>query len=109
VLGEAGLLFYCHAKDTELHTHQGRVNGYNDARPYSDLRNRSWNFRTCGYGHGHEFWKPFVSMLRRQGYDHVLSIEHEDALMSVEEGLERAASFLSEAIIVEGAGKPWWC
>jgi sugar phosphate isomerase/epimerase len=48
-------------------------------------------------------------MLRRQGYDHVLSIEHEDALMSVEEGLERAASFLSEAIIVEGAGKPWWC
>ena len=109
VLGEAGLLFYCHAKDTELHLHQGRINGYNDARPYGDLNNRSWNFRTCGYGHGHEFWKPFVSMLRRQGYDHVLSIEHEDALMSVEEGLERAAAFLSEAIIVEPATKPWWC
>jgi sugar phosphate isomerase/epimerase len=109
VLGEAGLLFYCHAKDTELHLHQGRVNGYNDARPYGDLNNRSWNFRTCGYGHGHEFWKPFISMLRRQGYDHVLSIEHEDALMSVEEGLERAATFLAEAIIVEPAVKPWWC
>jgi hypothetical protein len=39
----------------------------------------------------------------------VLSIEHEDALMSVEEGLERAAAFLSEAIIVEPAVKPWWC
>ena len=109
VLGEAGLLFYCHAKDTELHPHQGRVNGYNDARPYTDLKNRAWNFRTCGYGHGHEFWKPFVSMLRRHGYDHVLSIEHEDSLMSIEEGLERAAAFLAEAIISEPAAKPWWC
>ena len=79
VLGEAGLLFYVHAKDTELNPHQGRINGYNDARPYTDLSTRSWSFRTCGWGHGHEFWKPFVSMLRVQGYDHVLSIEHEDA------------------------------
>ena len=29
--------------------------------------------------------------------------------MSVEEGLERAAAFLSEAIIEEPAGKAWWC
>ena len=69
---------------------------------------RAWTFRTCGYGHGHEFWKPFVSMLRRHGYDHVLSIEHEDPLMSVEEGLERAVFFLQEAIISEQPGKPWW-
>jgi sugar phosphate isomerase/epimerase len=48
-------------------------------------------------------------MLRRHGYDHVLSIEHEDALMSVEEGLERAAGFLAEAMICEPAAKPWWC
>ena len=107
-LGEAGLLFYCHAKDTELDPHEGPVNGYLDARPYGDLRNRSWTFRTCGYGHGHEFWKPFVSMLRRYGYDHVLSIEHEDAYMSIEEGLQRAIEFLTEAIIYEDASTPWW-
>ena len=108
VLGEAGLLYYVHAKDTELATHEGKVNGYLDARPYGDLNKRAWTFRTCGYGHGHEFWKPFVSMLRRHGYDHVLSIEHEDPLRSVEEGLERAVFFLQEAIISEQPGKPWW-
>ncbi len=108
VLGEAGLLFHVHAKDTELDRHQGPRNGYLDARPYGQLNERSWSFRTCGDGHGHEFWKPFVSMLRRQGYDHVLSIEHEDALLSVEEGFRRAIAFLKEAIITEPAATPWW-
>jgi len=108
MLGEAGLLFYVHAKDTELDRNEGPRNGYLDARPYSALNTRSWNFRTCGDGHGHEFWKPFVSMLRRQGYDHVLSIEHEDALMSVDEGFLRAVRFLKEAIIEQPPAKPWW-
>ncbi|MDA0802529.1 MAG: sugar phosphate isomerase/epimerase [Planctomycetota bacterium] len=107
-LGEAGLLFYVHAKDTELDRHEGPVNGYLDARPYGDLNHRSWSFRTCGYGHGMEFWKPFVSMLRRYGYDHVLSIEHEDALMSVEEGFLKAVEFLGEVLLEEDAAKPWW-
>jgi sugar phosphate isomerase/epimerase len=107
-LGEAGLLFYVHAKDTELDPYEGPLNGYLDARPYTALRARSWNFRTCGYGHGHEFWKPFISMLRRYGYDHVLSIEHEDASMSVEEGLTRAIEFLTEAIIFDRPATPWW-
>ncbi|MSR19304.1 MAG: sugar phosphate isomerase/epimerase [Phycisphaerales bacterium] len=107
-LGEAGLLFHVHAKDTELDPYEGPHHGYNDARPYTDLKHRAWNFRTCGYGHGHEFWKPFVSMLRRYGYDHVLSIEHEDALMSADEGFRKAVSFLKEAIIEENPAKPWW-
>jgi sugar phosphate isomerase/epimerase len=108
VLGEAGLLFYVHAKDTELDRHQGPINGYLDARSYGDLKQRSWSFRTCGYGHGDEFWKPFVSMLKRYGYDDVLSIEHEDPLMSVQEGFERAVAYLSTVIIQETAGKAWW-
>jgi hypothetical protein len=29
--------------------------------------------------------------------------------MSIEEGLERAAAFLTEAIITDPAAKPWWC
>lgn len=107
-LGEAGLLFYCHAKDTELDRVEGPLNGYLDARPYGDLARRSWTFRTCGYGHGDEFWKPFVSMLRRQGYDEVLSIEHEDPLMSVEEGFERAVEYLGEIVIEEPPAQPWW-
>jgi sugar phosphate isomerase/epimerase len=107
-LGEAGLLYYCHAKDTELDRIQGPLNGYNDARSYGDLKVRSWSFRTCGYGHGDEFWKPFVSMMRRYGYDGVLSIEHEDPLMSVNEGFEKAVEYLSNVIIQDAVGKPWW-
>jgi sugar phosphate isomerase/epimerase len=107
-LGERGLLFYVHAKDTELDRHQGPLNGYNDARKYDDLRHRSWVFRTCGYGHGDEFWKPFISMLKRYGYDGTLSIEHEDSLMSVKEGFERAVRYLRSVMIVETPGKPWW-
>ena len=107
-LGEAGLLFYCHAKDTELVRDEGSLNGYNDARPYTDVRRRSWIFRTVGYGHGDEFWKPFVSMLRRYGYDGTISIEHEDALMSIEEGLTKATDYLRGVILHEDPATPWW-
>jgi sugar phosphate isomerase/epimerase len=107
-LGEAGLIHYVHAKDTELDRVEGPRNGYLDARDYRDLAHRSWTFRTCGYGHGDEFWKPFISTLRRAGYDGVLSIEHEDPLMSLREGLEKAAEYLGGIIIEEEAAAPWW-
>lgn len=108
VLGEAKLLFYVHAKDTEIDQHQMRINGTLDARNYGDLKNRSWVFRTCGYGHGDEFWKPFVSMLRRYGYDLVLSIEHEDSYMSTMEGLSKAVDYLRTVLITEKTGQAWW-
>ena len=107
-LGEAGLLFYVHAKDTELDPAEGPLNGYLDARPYTDLHHRAWTFRTCGYGHGDEFWKPFLSMLRRHGYDGTISIEHEDPMMSVKEGFEKAVAYLKPMIMREGAGEAWW-
>lgn len=108
VLGEAGLLFYCHAKDTAIDPHEMRMNGALDTRSYGDLTRRSWVFRTCGYGHGDEFWKPFVSMLRRYGYDGALSIEHEDSYMSINEGFEKAVSYLRSVMIEEKPGGAWW-
>ena len=84
------------------------MNGYNDARSYGDLKKRAWSFRTVGYGHGDEFWKPFISMLKRYGYDGVISIEHEDPLMSVNEGFEKAVEYLRSVLIKESAGKSWW-
>ena len=107
-LGEAGLLYYVHAKDTELDRREGPINGYLDARPHGEINRRAWTFRTCGYGHGDEFWKPFVSMLRRYGYDGVLSIEHEDPLLSMSEGLEKAVAYLSKVVIEEKPGAAWW-
>jgi sugar phosphate isomerase/epimerase len=42
------------------------------------------------------------------GYDSVLSIEHEDSLLSPEEGLSKAARFLNDIVIREQPGAAWW-
>jgi len=106
VLGDA--IFHVHAKDTQMYPANLPRTGVLDTKNYTDERNRSWIFRTCGYGHGAEWWKEFVSTLRMFGYDYVLSIEHEDSLMSAEEGLTKAASFLNDMVIKEPAGAAWW-
>jgi sugar phosphate isomerase/epimerase len=69
---------------------------------------RGWIFRTCGYGHGAGWWTEFISTLRIFGYDYVLSIEHEDSLLSPEEGLTKAAHFLNGIVIREQPGAAWW-
>jgi len=88
--------------------HNARRDGVLDTTPYADAANRSWIFRTVGYGHGAAFWKELVSALRLVGYDHVLSIEHEDSLMSAHEGLAKAVQLLQDAVISEPAGAMWW-
>jgi sugar phosphate isomerase/epimerase len=105
-LGDA--IFHVHAKDTQFYPTNLPLTGVLDTKPYTDERNRAWIFRTCGYGHGAEWWKAFVSTLRMFGYDHVLSIEHEDSLLSAEEGLTKAAAFLNNLIIHEQPGAAWW-
>jgi len=79
-----------------------------DTKPYGDEERRSWLFRTVGYGHGSDFWSDFISTLEIVGYDHVLSIEHEDSLISVENGLAKATSFLSQWVIKEKLKTIWW-
>ncbi len=105
-LGEA--VFHVHAKDTRLYDVNYKVNGVLDTKPYSDEKNRSFLFRTVGYGHDADFWTDFVSTLQMIGYDDVLSIEHEDSLMSVEEGLTKAATFLNQIVIKERLKEMWW-
>ena len=48
-LGDA--IYYFHAKDTLLNESNIRRNGVLDAKPYTDLKNRSWVFRTMGLRH----------------------------------------------------------
>ncbi|MDE3179332.1 MAG: sugar phosphate isomerase/epimerase [Acidobacteriota bacterium] len=105
-LGEA--VFHVHAKDTRIYDVNSRVNGVLDNKPYSDEKNRSFIFRTVGYGHGTEFWTDLVSTLQMVGYDDVLSIEHEDSLMSIDEGVAKAAAFLNQVIIKEKLKEMWW-
>ena len=106
VLGDA--IFHVHAKDTQLYPVNLARTGVLDTKPYTDERNRGWIFRTCGYGHGAEWWKEFVSTLRMFGYDDVLSIEHEDSLLAAEEGLSKAAEFLNGIVLRERPAAAWW-
>ncbi len=106
ILGDA--IFHVHAKDTQLYPANLPLTGVLDTKPYTDERNRGWIFRTCGYGHGAEWWKEFASTLRMFGYDNVLSIEHEDSLLSPEEGLRKAAQLLNEIVIREQPTAAWW-
>jgi len=103
-----GAIYHCHAKDTMLWPANINSSGVLDTKPYSDEINRAWIFRTVGYGHGSEFWNNFVSTLRMAGYDYVLSIEHEDSLMSIEEGLTKAASFLDQVLLKAQPAAMWW-
>lgn len=105
-LGDA--ILHVHAKDTWIDPQNTRVNGVLDTTVYTRVIERSWVFRTVGYGHGADVWRALVSELRLAGYDHVVSIEHEDSLMSVPEGLAKAVSLLQDAIIAEPAGEAWW-
>lgn len=105
-LGQA--IYHVHAKDVKIDLFNTSVNGVLDTKHYSEVMNRSWIFRTVGYGHGYQFWKDFVSTLRLIGYDYVLSIEHEDSLMSSREGLDKAVTFLKQIMLTEKRGKMFW-
>lgn len=99
VLGKENAIHHFHAKDTWIDPNNTKVNGVLDTKHYGDVLNRSWTFRSVGYGHDQQVWREMISMLRMTGYDHVLSIEHEDALMTSEEGFEKAVAFLKESMI----------
>jgi len=107
-LAAEGALFHVHAKDNRIDPQNSALNGNLDTKSYGDIAGRSWVFRSCGYGHSVEWWRDFVSVLRTHGYDYVLSIEHEDGLMSSMEGLRKAVSTLKQAVISESAGPMFW-
>ncbi|MBM7570307.1 sugar phosphate isomerase/epimerase family protein [Aquibacillus albus] len=107
-LAKHDALYHFHAKDTAIDQQNVAGNGVLDTKPYSDELNRSWIFRTIGYGHGEETWKGIVSALQLVGYQGAVSIEHEDSLMSVDEGFQKAVALLKNALIKEKVGEMWW-
>ncbi|NLI60670.1 MAG: sugar phosphate isomerase/epimerase [Clostridiales bacterium] len=101
-------IYHFHAKDTKIDSINTSVNGVLDTKHYGDEINRSWIFRSVGYGNSYKLWKDIVSTLRMVGYDYVLSIEHEDSLMTPTEGLQKAIAFLKEVMVFEEKGEMWW-
>jgi sugar phosphate isomerase/epimerase len=105
-LGRA--IFHFHAKDVAVHSANISHNGVLDTKSYRQIAKRSWLFRSVGWGHSELEWKQIVSALRLNGYDYVLSIEHEDALVSTHEGLSSAVALLSKVLLQEPPVESWW-
>lgn len=103
-----GAIFHFHAKDTKVDKYNTAVNGVLDVKPYGDEINRSWVFRSVGYGNDETYWKDIISNLRMVGYDYAISIEHEDSIMSQNEGLSKAVDMLKRVIMKEDPCTMWW-
>ena len=102
-----GAIYHVDAKDTAIDPHNVARNGVLDLAPAGEHAERPWMFRSVGDGHDLLFWKRFVAALRLAGYDHVISIEHEDPLASVDEGVARAIATLRAALLAEPADATW--
>ncbi|MDU9417004.1 sugar phosphate isomerase/epimerase [Staphylococcus lloydii] len=108
ILGEENAIHHFHAKDTYIDQENVNMYGLTDMQPYSEVKTRAWTFRTVGYGHAPNLWGDIISALRMYGYDYVVSIEHEDPIMSIEEGFQKAVTNLNSVNIEEPAPDLWW-
>ncbi|GAB3058914.1 sugar phosphate isomerase/epimerase family protein [Virgibacillus ainsalahensis] len=108
ILGKENAIHHFHAKDTYIDQDNVNMYGLTDMQPYSAVQSRAWTFRSVGYGHSSQEWSNIISALRTYGYDYVVSIEHEDPIMSVEEGFQQAVRNLKRVNIAESAGDMWW-
>jgi sugar phosphate isomerase/epimerase len=100
-LGDA--IHHVHAKDTRIDKRLAGLNSRIETKLGVRAGERSWNYVTLGYGEGEDFWRAFCLALRRAGYDGVLSIEHEDMMLSPLEGMRKSVDLLRRVMIVEPA------
>ena len=108
VLGRAGAIHHFHAKDTSIDPINVNKYGLTDMQTYDHMLDRAWQFRSVGFGHDLKTCADIMSALRLVGYDYVVSIEHEDGLMSIDEGFSKAVANLQQVLIKEPLGEAWW-
>ncbi|ASN04606.1 sugar phosphate isomerase/epimerase family protein [Virgibacillus necropolis] len=108
ILGKENAIHHFHAKDTYIDQENVNMYGLTDMQPYGNVQTRAWSFRSVGYGHGVQEWSTIISALRTYGYDYVVSIEHEDPIMSVDEGFSKAVANLKSINIAEKPADMWW-
>ena len=82
----ASRIFHTHAKDTEVRQHVKRYVG--------TLGDGWWRYVIPGYGDID--WGVYIARLKRNGYDGVLSIEHEDGALGREEGMIKGRQHLAQ-------------
>ena len=105
-LSEEDCLFYFHAKDAMIDPNYVSYYGLTDMQSFGVAYGRGWQFRTVGFGHDLKTWADIFSTMRACGYDDVVSIEHEDSYMSIEEGMEKAIANLRQVMIFQPASAP---
>ena len=93
-----GAIYHVHAKDTRIDPHNSEINTLLETKPNERVAERSWNYVTLGYGHSEIWWRDFVIQLKQNGYDDVLSIEHEDYSVSPMVGVRKSIELLSNVI-----------
>ena len=94
-------IYHVHAKDTRLEPAPLARDGRIEIRPAEDVSHRAWNYVTLGHGNDLAWWRRFCQALAANGYDDVLSIEHEDVMLSRIEGVRRSVGLLKSAAPAE--------
>ena len=98
-----GAIYHTHAKDTFINKPVCDVNSRLENGSLMDIPARAWSYITLGFGNGESFWRNFCYRLRMTGYDGWLSIEHEDVMLSREEGVRKSVALLKAAAPAEAA------
>jgi len=98
-------IYHMHAKDGELVKENLATSG---CIPTGAWRRPGRGFRFRAVGWGDIPWKRVITALVEVGYDYVMSYEHEDPVMSREDGIEKCIAFLKPLIIKSPLEKVWW-
>ena len=98
-------IFHAHAKDGELVKENLSTSGSIPTGAWM-RPGRGFRFRVPGWGDVP--WKRVMTALLEVGYDYVLSYEHEDPVMSREDGLKKCIDFLRPLIIESPLKTTWW-
>lgn len=98
-------IYHVHVKDAEIVKHNVGRSGMFAHGDWQRI-DRGFRFRIPGWGDVP--WKRVITELRLVNYDYVLSLEHEDATMSRQDGVTKAYNFLKPLIIEKPFEGRWW-
>lgn len=98
-------IYHMHAKDSEIQEDEVARSGVIPTGGWM-RRDRGFRFRVPGWGNVN--WRRVITALATVGYDYVMSYEHEDPVMSREDGCEKAIEYLRPLIIKKRLEQVWW-
>ena len=98
-------ILHCHAKDGELQEDEVKRSGVIPTGSWM-RPDRGFRFRVPGWGQVD--WRRVITALVSAGYDYVMSFEHEDPVMSPEDGAEKAIAHLKPLMIRKPLTRVWW-